>query len=94
MALKSIWKFTLKSLFFKPLSFTTIAMPAGAQVLDAQIQNGLICLWALVIPGNALEDRKFITCGTGHHHENLDEAKFISTAQDGKFVWHVFEVKL
>lgn len=65
-------------------------MPAGAEILTVQIQNGLICAWAAVNVYAPLVKRKIIALGTGH---TFSEAEYLATVQDGAFVWHLFEVK-
>lgn len=73
-------------------------MPAGAQLLDVQIQGDQgPQLWALV-DGMVedVESRSFIVVGTGpEHHPIHDHYEFVGTFQmlDGKLVWHLFEVK-
>ena len=83
-----IWKFVIQ-----PGLRQEIAMPTGALILDAQLQNGECCLWALcdpVVPRR--EIRRFSIYTTG---ESLpeDPGKYVATFQvAGGLVFHVFEV--
>lgn len=85
---KTIWKFQ----FVIDDEFI-IEMPFKAEILTAQNQYGLNCLWAIVQPENGRETRKFRVYGTGHpfNHDGVN-LKYISTIQDGPLVWHIFEV--
>lgn len=67
-------------------------MPEGAQILSAQIQNGEVCLWALVDTEKPLKNKEIRIYGTGHPYEYTDQdAKYIGTVQLKSFVWHIFE---
>lgn len=74
-----------------PLSLdeTLVEMPVGAKLLDVQTQRDVVYLWALVDPTKETEERTFHIYGTGHGVG--DGGDYIGTAQDGPFVWHVFE---
>jgi len=47
-----------------------MVLPVGAQLLNFGEQGDTPMLWALVDPGAATEERRFILRGTGHpiHH--------------------------
>jgi hypothetical protein len=87
--MKTIWKF--------PLEITdsqAIEMPACAYILDVQVQQDQLCLWALVDPGKDKELRVIRIYGTGHDLPDACESfDYIGTAQQGGglLVWHVFE---
>jgi hypothetical protein len=81
----TIWKFPLSLGIDLP-----ITMPAGAQVLTAQVQNDRICLWALVDPSLPKELRYFEVLGTGQEFPHNERA-YIPSLQIGNFVWHIFE---
>ena len=70
-----------------------IDMPGDALILSAQVQNGTICLWALVNPGAAPTQHKIAVFGTGHPFDLTDSWRFIGTVQmhGGALVFHVFE---
>ena len=83
----TIWKYVLTT-----CEEQTIAMPRGAEILALQIQGGLPCIWAEVNPERPLEDKYFITCGTGFALKARAN-KYVGTYQltgDGT-VFHVFE---
>lgn len=87
--MKTIWKFPLIV-----NDFQQISIPAGAQLLDVQVQHDQPCLWALVDPAAPREFLTFRTVGTGHPF--IDDAwgsyRHIGTYQlaAGGFVGHVF----
>lgn len=85
---RQIWKYTLgETEQFK--------MPKGAEILTAQTQGELICIWALVDPLSEKEDRYFEVFGTGENipYDMGIERKHIGTVQfaNGLLIWHVFE---
>jgi hypothetical protein len=76
-----------------------IDMPAHAAILSVgtdQFNN--VCLWAMVETDNPPEPRKFSITGTGNHFPGPETPgnvqKFLGTAVQSPFVWHVFEEKL
>jgi hypothetical protein len=79
--MKTIYKYTLTP---------SVEMPIGAEILDIQMQDDLIRMWALVDPNAPLEERRFETVGTGWSVGA--GLQHIKTFQEGSFVWHVFEV--
>jgi hypothetical protein len=78
----TIWKFEIN------LFQTIIELPAGYKIIDVQEQNGNICLWAIVDPNNELSKVETRAIGTGM---NVPEGyNYLSTVQQGVFVWHIF----
>lgn len=85
----------MKKVFKYPLEVIdeqTVPMSAGAELLSVQMQNGQVCLWALVdINEDAMCLRRVFIHGTGHeiHHDG----KYVATfqARDGALVFHVFD---
>ena len=84
---KTIHKFTLQT-----VDRQLIAMPAGAETLDVEIQNGEPQLYALVDIENEMVNRPIITHGTGHPVPETT-GDYIDTYQleDGALIFHVFE---
>ena len=87
----TVYKYVLK---FNPLE--RIQMPEGAKLLSVQMQQGKICIWALVDPLRPAENVYVHIRGTGFCSKdikNLDQQEFIGTVQfiDGT-VWHVFKL--
>ena len=68
-------------------------MPIGAWILDAQMQGDKPCMWASVNTANEKVLRKFQVIGTGHEFD-YDRKNYLSTFQQGEFVWHLFEIEL
>jgi hypothetical protein len=82
-----IWKFPLHG-----LGGQTIRMPFDAKILTAQFQREILCVWAMCDPKQEkYEDRYFRVIGTGFDIDDTAPLKYISTVQNGMFVWHVFE---
>lgn len=54
-------------------------------------------MWVRVNPHNGFESRRFHIIGTGHSvvidvdPDGMENIKYLSTVQQGRFVWHVFE---
>lgn len=76
----------------------TVLLPAGATVIHAGIQHGIVCLWAVVDTEKAMVERIFYIFGTGHPAPLLESRgrdsildRHVGTFQDGHFVWHIFE---
>lgn len=72
-----------------------VSMPKGAQILTAQMQDGYLCLWALVNTDKKSAMRSIVICGTGNpipSGEDFTQThRYIATVQEQEFVWHVFE---
>jgi hypothetical protein len=79
-----VWKFELKGT-------CSLFVPVGAKTLTVQVQKGVPCIWMLVDPKAAKEERFFRIYGTGHEMSEVGE--YIGTFQiaGGTFVFHVFE---
>ena len=72
-------------------------MPAGAQILSVQEQNGEPQIWALVNSEDQIVTRDFATFETGALiNEEESCLHFIGTYQDlkavPKMVYHLFEI--
>lgn len=86
--MKTIWKFPLAMESKDQL----IEMPRGAQVVNVDMQDGRVCLWAIVDEDMMEEPRIFVVSGTGWGVASY--ARYVGTAAQGGggFVWHVWEV--
>jgi len=69
-------------------------LPTGARILKADVQRGVVCLWALVDPSLADQRRSFRFAGTGHPMEE-ESLQHISTFKmDGdNLIFHIFEIR-
>jgi len=67
-------------------------MPKGSEILTIQMQNGLPYIWALVDTDAELDFTCLVVIGTGQEMPEKFNYKYISTFQNGQFVWHVFEI--
>lgn len=76
-----------------------IEMPMNAEIISCKIQNGNICLWAIVETDTPYEERTFRIAGTGHPLElqyvTREDMTYIDTIVGfmGGLVFHIFEVK-
>lgn len=72
-----------------------VNLPVGAEVLTAQMQGEVLCLWALVDSNFAhlTSERVIRIYGTGRPIH--DEGRYIATFQmnGGDLIFHVFEEK-
>lgn len=71
----------------------TLMMPKGAKLLDAQMQGGQLCLWALCNQDAPTEPRYLAVYGTGNPMPD-DPGEYLATFQmsGGALVFHVFEL--
>jgi hypothetical protein len=83
---KTIWKWVIEL-----TDRQVIEMPRGSKILTCQLQNGSICLWALVNPTQELEHRIIQIVGTGNPFEYATDPIYIASVQQSQFVWHIFE---
>lgn len=83
--MRTIWKYEVGL-----GEINTLVMPEDAELLRFDMQNGAMCLWAVVDDANQRESRRFRVAGTGFELRDLD--RYVGTTQDGQFVWHLFEV--
>jgi len=86
--IKTIWKYKLST-----TDEQVIEMPAMAEILTVQIQNGEPCLWALVDSSYPHKEKRYIEIfGTGNPI-GTGPRTYIGTYQldGGKLVFHVFE---
>ena len=73
----------------------SLILPRGFRLLDAQPQNGVLCLWAVVPePGDTEEpfssvDVVIRIVGTGNSLPQ-DQLTYLNTVQMPPFVWHIF----
>jgi len=82
-----IWKFKLKS-----TDRHEIVMPVGAQILSAQMQNGVCSIWALCDLEMPNETRKFVLYGSGSKLPS-DPGVYIATLQFNILEFHLFEIE-
>jgi len=78
-----------------------LSLPRGAQILHVATQQQIAqggyrdqaCLWALVQPTAAKEEREFLLVGTGHPISPTDRLEHVGTfmMEGGALVFHLFE---
>ena len=68
-----------------------IKIPADAEILSIQMQNERFYIWVKLDTEKPKFERNILVFGTGAEMQN-DNLKYISSIQDGAFVWHFFEV--
>lgn len=83
----TIWKFELKK-----ERTQLVKMPEKSEIMDIQIQNGKLVMWALVDTASRENEVKINMYGTGWNIHNSATIKdeYLATIQDGEFVWHFF----
>jgi len=72
--------------------FCIVEMPVGAKILHVADQEGELKIWAFVEQEYDIEEHCFLVNGTGSRFE-LPTGSYIGTAVQGKYVWHIFEIK-
>lgn len=84
--MRAVWKFTLRT-----IDLQVIALPAGARLLDVQMQHGDPQLWAEVDIDAPIEPRVFAIVGTGHPMPE-PVGEYVATFQivDFGLVFHVY----
>ena len=70
----------------------TLPLPAAAKILFFGAQGGGLFDWVLLNPGMPATERKLRLAGTGHPIEETIR-RHIGSAQQGPFVWHLFEIE-
>jgi hypothetical protein len=70
-----------------------IIYPEFSKIIDIQIQNGQVCLWAKVDPDKGFKEvkQKFSILGTGWDADDVQVEQHLKTIQEGPFVWHIFD---
>lgn len=85
----------MKTIYKYPLANITrqvIIMPGPCGALTVQTQNGLPFIWVLVDTEKDDEEVTILTFGTGIEWRERKGYinKYVSTYQDGSYVWHIF----
>ncbi len=101
--MKTVWKYQLPPHPGLAVWVVDFEMPQDPVPLSAALQEvpsalapsfpccpTRLTIWAQVDDARPLRRRTFAVVGTGH--EVPQPARFISTVQDGPFVWHVFDL--
>jgi hypothetical protein len=82
----------MKAIYKYPMSLKDqwVSLPIGAKMLTVEIQNGVLCLWALVDPSEKIAARFFKVLGTGWNSNEIDDFDYVGTVFQDEFVWHIF----
>ena len=89
----------MRKIFKYPLSVNDhqeIHVPACGEFISVQVQNDVMCLWALVDEDKVEEAREIRVIGTGHPiYDDSGKLDYIDTVQmmNGELIWHIFEDK-
>ncbi len=69
-----------------------ITIHEGARILSVQMQDGKLCLWAMIRPDRPEERMVINVIGTGHPIDigEDEDLQHLGTVQQGALVWHVF----
>ena len=82
--MKTIYKYTLQM-----NCANHISLNKKSEVVKFAIQNNQPCIWVICDTDNITENRIFGIVGTGWKIE--ENMRYIDTAFEGPFVWHLFE---
>lgn len=86
--MKTIYKYKLELADVQPVN-----MPMNAEILCAKVQDGNICIWALVDSNAPMIRRVIEIIGTGNPIADVGRSrKYIGTVEQNPFIWHIFEV--
>lgn len=87
----------MKTIYKYPLRITEkqwIRPPMGARLISAQLQNGVLCAWAIVDSEEKYMGHiQIFIVGTGNPMPEEAEdgrANYFASVQMGNFVWHIF----
>lgn len=83
-AKRTIWKFGLDG------HHTVLTMPAGAEVVSFDLQDGHATLWAMVDPAAPRVERRFHVVGTGWEFDASVIYRGMAQTPTG-LVWHLLE---
>ena len=76
-----------------PDKLNNISMPVGARILDCQMQNGTLFLWAMIDSNAEQHTRTFKIFSTGEDLQHpIGPEHHVATVQDTESVLHVFEI--
>lgn len=68
-----------------------LQIPHGSEVLSAQTQDGVLCVWAEVpTPAGSLYSILVSVMPTGSPFSHPQPMRFVDTVQEGRSVWHVY----
>ena len=70
----------------------TITVSPGFEFLSAQVQDGKLCIWAIVDIMSSKIKKTFIIIGTGLRIHDENNLSYRATVQMGEYVWHLFEL--
>lgn len=81
-----VWKFPLRV-----TDMQVVQIPEHFEPLSVQVQNGELCMWALVNPNAQEVSVRIEIYGTGHPiAHNRTRNNYVGTVQLLGLVWHVF----
>lgn len=83
----AIWKFEIEAGGYQK---NFVPMPMASKILSTQMQDGKLMVWALVVPSMRQVNRVLTVRGTGFPISG-SLGTYVGTAQDGEYVWHVFD---
>lgn len=71
-----------------------VSMRQGATLLDAQLHNGAVAVWAQVDDSRPVVKRRIAVVGTGHDASDISGGRYIATVQlrGGFLVLHFFDM--
>jgi hypothetical protein len=85
--MQMIWKYTITH--GQPFVYQ---MPACADIVAVQTQDGTPTMWALVRDDWPMQPRRFAVVGTGWDIDFGCQVTHVGTWQQESFVWHLLEL--
>lgn len=83
----AVWKQPLRRIDEQEIELTS----PGEILHFGTDPGGLLCIWFVASPGHPHKVRKKLRIvGTGHGFD-MTGLKYVGTAKDGQFMWHLFE---
>ncbi len=81
----SVWKYPLEM-----RRVQSVSMPRGSRPLHVAVQDGVVTVWAWVVPSAPLVERRIALVGTGLSAPSPGSSAYWGTATHDGDVWHVF----
>lgn len=89
--IKRVYKYALTTPL-RPTGENRLFMPEHWRPLHIAVQDGIICLWAEVVPDNPPETVRYRIIGTGWDIPPAADKYLGTVLAPGGFVWHVWTI--
>jgi hypothetical protein len=68
-----------------------LTMPRGAQLLHVSLQDGQMCLWALIDQGEFQLEQRAVNALWTDWPAPESPGRYMNSVQQGALVWHFFD---